>query len=159
APPVRRPPLIPRRVARLTAAAALVASIAAAFQFSAPKTVRDAASDSPDKTQHAGTPGDDGPIARGRPDAPPATRGLPGTLLATGAGERRRVVLPDGSTLYLNQNTVVRCEADRKITLKRGEVYVEVSPRPASSTDAKFLVQTPRRSVTALGTKFLVKAD
>src|SRR5262249_30654756 len=78
-----------------------------------------------------------------------------GATLTTKAGERRRVLLSDGAVLFVNQNTCLQIDADRQVTLQRGEVFVEVAPR-ASET---FIVQTPQRAVTALGTKFVVRAD
>jgi ferric-dicitrate binding protein FerR (iron transport regulator) len=76
--------------------------------------------------------------------------------IQTRAGERRRVALPDGSILYVNQNTSVMLEADRTLRLSAGEVFVEVAPRGA---EAPFLVRTSKRDVKALGTKFAVQAD
>ena len=80
----------------------------------------------------------------------------PGESLATEAGQKSRVVLPDGSVLYLNQNTSVELAAARHVTLKRGEVFVEAVP--AKSDADRFRVDTPQRAVTALGTKFAVSA-
>ncbi len=156
----RRPSIFPRRVAWVAAAAALLASIAAGFQFFS--NHRDAGDGSSVRSRsHEDGPGalDRRTTARPRPVTPAVPVLLPGQSLATNAKERRRVQLPDGSALYLNENTAVRCDAERKITLKRGEVFVEVEPRPSSNTDATFVVQTPKRDVTALGTKFIVRAD
>ncbi len=93
------------------------------------------------------------PLAR---PSPTAGKSIPlGTTLATRAGERRRVTLADGSVLYLNQNTRVTQTDLRHLELAAGEVYVEVVPRP----DDPFQVKTPRRQVTALGTRFAVQAQ
>ena len=91
-----------------------------------------------------------------RPVAAAATPLASGQTLSTAAGERRRAALPDGSVLYLNQNTTVRCEAGRRVALQSGEVYVEAAPRAASDA---FTVQAAGRAITALGTKFVVRAD
>jgi len=83
----------------------------------------------------------------------------------TGANERLRVALPDGSYVYLNQNTRVRLDGDRRLLVEAGEVFVEVAPRPASGgrrspgADSTFVVRTAQREVTALGTKFAVKVE
>jgi ferric-dicitrate binding protein FerR (iron transport regulator) len=91
---------------------------------------------------------------RPRPEAPEVAKLAVGGALRTKAGERRRVVLPDGSVLYLNQKTEVKLDADRHVTLSAGEVFVEVAPRP----NENFVVKTPQREITALGTKFDVAA-
>jgi ferric-dicitrate binding protein FerR (iron transport regulator)/tetratricopeptide (TPR) repeat protein len=95
--------------------------------------------------------------ARARPEAPPPVQLAVGDTVATKAGEKRRVTLPDGSFLYLNQNTTVQLPKDRHIKLTAGEVFLEAVP---AKTDAeRFLVETPKKSVTALGTKFAVTAN
>ena len=78
-----------------------------------------------------------------------------GEEIRTAAGQRRRVRLPDDTVLSLNEDTSVRLDADRRLQLQRGEVFVEVAPR---STAARFVVRTPQRAVTALGTRFAVRA-
>ncbi len=96
---------------------------------------------------------------RERPASPEGAKLAVGESLRTQAGERRRVVLPDGSAVYLNQKTAVKLEAERRLTLSAGEVYVEVAPRPAEEGEAaRFVVHTPKREVTALGTRFEVSA-
>jgi ferric-dicitrate binding protein FerR (iron transport regulator)/tetratricopeptide (TPR) repeat protein len=95
---------------------------------------------------------------RPRPPAPAPETVAPGATVRTGAGERRRVTLPDDSVLYLNENTTARVLADRHVALARGEVFVEVAPRAPDSAGATFVVQTDRREVSALGTKFAVRA-
>jgi ferric-dicitrate binding protein FerR (iron transport regulator)/tetratricopeptide (TPR) repeat protein len=102
-----------------------------------------------------------------RPRPPAAnTKSLKVGETARTSAERRRLALPDGSVLYLNQNTVVTLEADRRVLLTQGEVFVEVAPRPsgevgrpAPSAGATFVVKAPGRQATALGTKFAVRAD
>lgn len=93
---------------------------------------------------------------RSRPEAPKTEPIKAGESVATRAGEKRRLVLPDGSLLYLNQNTTVELPKDRHVKLVQGEVFVEVVP--AGLEADRFLVETPKRSVTALGTKFAVTA-
>ena len=95
--------------------------------------------------------------ARARPEAPKTVAFVVGESIKTDAGEKRRVTLPDGSFLYLNQNTVVELAKDRHIKLTKGEVFVEAVP--AKSEAERFVVETPKKSVTALGTKFAVRAN
>src|SRR5207253_3185179 len=94
---------------------------------------------------------------RARPQAPAPV--AIGETLSTKQGERRRVALPDGSILYLNEKTTVQFDAERHLRLSTGEVFIEVSPREQGSEAATFVVQTPRREVSALGTRFAVQAD
>ena len=68
--------------------------------------------------------------------------------------QRRRLALADGSILYLNRDTAITLMAAREVTLRRGEIYVEVAQDPAA---ARFVVRTPRRQMVALGTKFNVR--
>jgi ferric-dicitrate binding protein FerR (iron transport regulator) len=91
---------------------------------------------------------------------PPAAEVKPlavGASLTTGPAERRRVPLADGSILYVNHDTQLQQTAARRIELTRGEVYLEVGPRPAGESGATFVVKTPAREVTALGTRFGVQ--
>ena len=84
--------------------------------------------------------GEAGPALTPRPR--PAAAG-PAPALAgrrrtvgTKAGERRRVALPDGSVLYVNQNTTVKLDAGAGWSSAAGEVFVEVAPRTRSRTAA-----------------------
>ncbi len=95
-------------------------------------------------------------VPRSRPADPVITKLAAGDSLDTKAGERRRVGLPDGSVLYVNQNTSVHLDSERTVQLDRGEVFVEVAPH---GPDAGFVVKTADRQVHALGTKFEVRAD
>jgi ferric-dicitrate binding protein FerR (iron transport regulator) len=92
---------------------------------------------------------------RPRPQAPETPKLAVGESLATKAGERQRVALPDGSVLYLNEKTTAKLDADRHVTLSAGEVFVEVAPKPDG---ARFVVKTREREVVAVGTKFDVAA-
>ncbi len=94
-----------------------------------------------------------------RPDATPAKALEVGDVIQTAAGERRRATLPDGSVLYVNQNTKVRLAEDRKVQLDMGEVFVEVSPAAPNQSGATFTVLAPDKTFTAFGTKFAVQAD
>ncbi len=77
-----------------------------------------------------------------------------GATAGTQARQHKRLALPDNSVVFLNENSSVRLTANRRLTLESGEIFVAVSPNPAE----QFVVQTPDRRVTALGTKFAVTA-
>ncbi len=96
---------------------------------------------------------------RPRPTPPAPTVVAAGSTITTGAGERRRVVLPDHSVLYVNEKTTAKVDAERRVTLTSGEVFVEVAPQQKDGKKTSFAVQTPRREVLALGTRFRVRAD
>ncbi|MEZ5299643.1 MAG: FecR family protein [Verrucomicrobiales bacterium] len=81
---------------------------------------------------------------------PPPRLGEPGSVAQTGAGERLRLALADGSILYLNQNTTAAVESPRSVRVARGEVFVDVAPDP----EHPFVLHLPDRDATALGTMF-----
>lgn len=82
-----------------------------------------------------------------------------GAIVETQVRERRRVTLPDGSVAFLNENTRVEVKSSRRLAVQTGEVFVEVVPAHLIAAKTPFVVETPDRNVTALGTKFRVKAD
>src|SRR5262249_34586789 len=90
---------------------------------------------------------------RPRATPPAAPTAAIGDTITTRAKENRRVALPDGSVLYLNQNTVVKIEAERRVILSAGEIFVEVSPPEPDRDGATFTVRTANREARALGTK------
>jgi anti-sigma factor RsiW len=112
----------------------------------------------PDSRQTAEAIALDQLTPRPRPAAPAAEALAIGAMAQTGTGERKRYALADGSVLYVNQNSMVKVDAERQVTLVGGEVFVEVAPRSPDEQGATFFVRTPRREVTALGTKFDVRA-
>jgi ferric-dicitrate binding protein FerR (iron transport regulator) len=88
--------------------------------------------------------------------AAPTPAVMLGETISTGPREKRRVTMPDGSVLSINEQSRVAIIGRRRVKLMAGELFVEVLPAPASE---RFVVETPRRTVTALGTKFVVKAQ
>jgi hypothetical protein len=87
-----------------------------------------------------------------------------GDSLITGKQERKRALLPDGSVVWLNEQTELRVTGPRRLSLAKGEAYFEVAPQSVAGTkfaeaSSRFVVATPRRDVTALGTKFVVRVD
>ncbi len=79
-----------------------------------------------------------------------------GETVSTGPREKRRVTLPDGSVLSINEQSQVSVIGERRVKLLAGEVFVEVVPTKSAE---RFVVETSQRTVTALGTKFVVKAQ
>lgn len=74
----------------------------------------------------------------------------------TAVGERAEVVLPDGSTAYLNTDSAIALdysEERRRVTLLRGEAVFDVSKDPARPFDAEAL----GGRATALGTAFALR--
>jgi ferric-dicitrate binding protein FerR (iron transport regulator)/tetratricopeptide (TPR) repeat protein len=100
----------------------------------------------------------DGLTARAKPAVPEPQKLAVGDSVTTKPGERRRVALPDGSVLYVNQGTQVTLDKDRHLTLSAGEVFVEARSMSLRDGVGPFVVQTPQREVTAVGTKFAVQA-
>lgn len=97
-------------------------------------------------------------VAMPRPQVMTTDRMEVGQTLRTAARERRQVQLPDGSRLYLNERSTVSLTGSRTVSLYRGQIFVEVTPADRSDR-GPFVVETPERSVTALGTKFAVSAE
>jgi transmembrane sensor len=78
--------------------------------------------------------------------------------LETGIGERRTVVLDDGTQVTLNTATQMFVDYDkhqRRVRLESGEAFFEVAKHP----EWPFVVTAGDRKVTALGTAFLVRRD
>ncbi len=76
----------------------------------------------------------------------------------TGVGERRELVLSDGSHVQLNSDSALDVKFDgqqRVIELLSGELWVEV----ARDAQRPFVVRTDQGTATALGTRYLVKRD
>lgn len=77
--------------------------------------------------------------------------------LGTGVGERRRLVLADGTRLALNSGSAVDLRygaTERRLVLRRGEILVETAPDPARRP---FVVQTGAGELRPLGTRFRVR--
>jgi len=79
--------------------------------------------------------------------------------VATANGERKNLQLPDGTTIILNANSVLRYPADWANTAARGvelsgEAYFEVSSPVGRQRD--FVVQTQDGTVQVAGTRFAV---
>ncbi|CUJ35508.1 FecR domain-containing protein [Achromobacter sp. 2789STDY5608621] len=75
-------------------------------------------------------------------------------------GERRAVVLADGTKLVLNADSAVRVRMDaalRLVTLMRGEILVETGADAGHAARREFWVDTPAGRLQALGTRFVVR--
>jgi len=97
--------------------------------------------------------------ARPLPAAPPVVQAKIGETVVTKTGEKKRLALPDGSTVYLNQQTELTVTSLRQVDLKSGQIFLEAQPADAKEGLSPFVVETPQRQVTAVGTKFAVEAD
>ena len=76
--------------------------------------------------------------------------------LRTGTGERRSLVLNDGSRLTLNADSAVDCDFSaerRRLRLYRGALVVQVAADP----NRPFIVRSDQGDIRALGTRFLVE--
>lgn len=73
-------------------------------------------------------------------------------------GEKREILLTDGSELQLNSDSALDVEFDerqRVIKLYRGEMWVQVAKDP----QRPFVVKTREGTITALGTRFVVRKE
>lgn len=78
--------------------------------------------------------------------------------VGTGVGEQRMLVLEDGTRISLNTSTRMLVHYDKKrrrVNLESGEALFEV----AKNSERPFVVSAGDRTVTALGTAFLVRRD
>jgi ferric-dicitrate binding protein FerR (iron transport regulator) len=78
--------------------------------------------------------------------------------LSTPRGRHYQLVLPDGTTAWLNAGSSIQYPAvfggsDRRVIIT-GEVYFEV----AAKANAPFIVVTPKQEITVLGTGFNINA-
>lgn len=74
----------------------------------------------------------------------------------TNVGERREFLLSDGSEVQLNSDSALDVKFDgrqRELELLRGELWVQV----AKDAQRPFVVRTDQGTITALGTRFLVR--
>lgn len=81
----------------------------------------------------------------------------------TQTGERREVLLPDGSRLTLNTASAVDVAYDgsqRLLRLREGEILIDTAADSVASGQPghrPFLVETPAGIVRAIGTRFVVR--
>ncbi|MCD9120687.1 FecR domain-containing protein [Cupriavidus sp. UGS-1] len=77
----------------------------------------------------------------------------------TAVGERRVVMLPDGTQLWLNTASAVDIEFDavqRRVRLLAGEILIATAKDDASPS-RPFLVETAQGTAQALGTRYVVR--
>ncbi|MGE3803615.1 MAG: VIT domain-containing protein, partial [Gemmataceae bacterium] len=98
----------------------------------------------------------DGLTAKARPPQPSVEKATIGQVLETKEGQRRRVALPDGTILFVNEETRVRLAADRELVLESGEIYVETAPKTPGAPN--LIVRAGKRELVSLGTRFGVRA-
>lgn len=82
-----------------------------------------------------------------------------GTRFETATGERRELLLDDGTRLWLNTDTRVVLDfstTQRRLKLQRGEIMVLTAPDPQQPA-RPFLIATRQGSLRPLGTRFTVR--
>jgi len=85
------------------------------------------------------------------------------TRYTTSAGEKRKITLPDGSRVFMNENSRLAVSADwakdqtRKVRLE-GEAYFKVEEKIHRGSKVKFVVSTNSLDVEVVGTAFDVNA-
>jgi transmembrane sensor len=87
-----------------------------------------------------------------------ASRHFSNQTFRTAVGDRQTILLPDGSQVTLNTDTVLRTRASarqRLLFLDRGQAYFKV----AKDASRPFIVTSGDRTVTAVGTAFEVRVD
>ncbi|WP_260396813.1 FecR domain-containing protein [Variovorax sp. KBW07] len=85
-----------------------------------------------------------------------------GAEYRTATGERRDIVLDDGSRISINTATAidVAFDATRRLVRQReGEILIETASDPSPGPHRPFLVETPEGRLQALGTRFIVRRD
>ncbi|MBA6100561.1 FecR family protein [Pseudomonas juntendi] len=86
-----------------------------------------------------------------------------GADYSTAVGQRRKVVLADGTRLQLNTNSavdVVFSNSQRLIRLLQGEIFIDTGPDEGSPSGRRsFWVHTAQARLQALGTAFAVRQD
>jgi ferric-dicitrate binding protein FerR (iron transport regulator) len=100
----------------------------------------------------------DQPMAQSAKQDPKET-----TLYTTADGEKRRILLPDGSRVFLNENSRLAYSGNwnkqkTRIVRLRGEAYFKVEEKTYQSRKVKFRVSTRNLDVEVTGTAFDVNA-
>ena len=81
--------------------------------------------------------------------------------LHTGTGERREHRLADGSVVTLDTGSALDLRytaTERRLLLRAGAIHVRTASDPAGA-HRPFIVETPRGTLQALGTRFSVRLD
>ena len=89
---------------------------------------------------------------RPRLEAPMAKPLAPGSEMRTKAGERRRLMLPGGAALYVNENTTLQFDTSKTLALSAGEIYVEASGK-------ELTVRAHGRDIVAKQASFAVRIE
>src|SRR5262249_25603473 len=95
--------------------------------------------------------------ARPRPSGRAIQPLAAGDEIRTETGQRRHFRLPDGSSLYVNQNTALKLDTASHLSLVAGEVVVEGAPTSRPERATPFVIQAPQRTVTGVNSKFAVQ--
>jgi tetratricopeptide (TPR) repeat protein len=95
-------------------------------------------------------------VSRKRPVDPAAKTVAVGDKITTAAGERRRLILPDRSVVYLRERSTLTVRADDRVTLSKGEAFFETASGKRATA---LLVETPKREVQARDSRFGVRVE
>ncbi len=98
-------------------------------------------------------------VPKAKPVAPETAVAVVNQTIKTEAGKPLRQMLPDGSTLYLDQNTEVKLAADRQLRLESGRIFVDVVSATEDPAKGPFVVKTDKRKIEAVGTKLAVTCN
>jgi ferric-dicitrate binding protein FerR (iron transport regulator) len=79
----------------------------------------------------------------------------PGAAISTGASGRGTMALPDGIEVRMDRGTTLRLEADHRVALDAGAVYVDTTSR--SALGAPILVSVQDAVVSDVGTRYEVR--
>lgn len=80
------------------------------------------------------------------------------TEVTTGPDETKEIVLPDGSTVWMNETSTIRYAVDKSSSHRSVELSGEAFFQVVKDPTRPFHVKTADVSVTVLGTEFNVKA-
>ncbi len=95
-------------------------------------------------------------VSRPRSAQPAAKTLAVGDKITTAAGERRRLILPDRSVVYLRERSSLTVRAADRVSLSAGEAFIETA---SGKSAAALLVETPKREVQARQSRFGVRID
>jgi hypothetical protein len=97
-------------------------------------------------------------------DLPKAARPAPlpeGDKVETARGERRRATLPNGSAVFLNENTAVLVRSSAEVRVDHGTAFFDFTTESAQALPgfSSVVVTTPDRTLVGSGTKFAVTCE
>jgi hypothetical protein len=95
-------------------------------------------------------------VSRSLPALSPEKPVSVGDTLSTKAGQRRRLLLPDRTVVFLQQGSTLHVKGAGRVNLSAGEAFFETSQGKLAPA---LVVQTPKREVRATASRFGVRID